>query len=402
MTYHLLVEGEVFSAYRGGAVARTIANIMRFDAPSVVVCGDWDDTWGYGRDRILVIPGLRAYVRIKGRRFLPPWITGPLLRRILQPLLLRIARDDIVWCHAQPHFSAALERTLHLKGARLIHHCESLVTCYTNQTLGVVNRFKTSVAGYVNRSAFQRFAPDAYIFCSEALRQEALELFPWWKNTYTIHNGADEALFYPLPTGTVKENAIFSILYVGRLNPEKGIHVLMGAMKLLQERNVHAVCRVVGSSYAGGSRPTPYVRWLHKHHPSNVQFEGFYSGKDIAKTYRAADVFCCPSIYQEPFGNVNIEAMACGIPVVATRVGGIPEIAAEGGVVLVEPDSAVALADALQKLIEDKDLREKVAAEGQSSFQKRFTWPAIFEKYQEVVKSLNHTDTETKGGIPAL
>jgi spore coat protein SA len=164
--------------------------------------------------------------------------------------------------------------------------------------------------------------------------------------------------------------------------------VLMEAMKLLQERNVDVICRMVGSSYAGGSKPTPYVRELQKHRPSNVQFEAFCSGREIAKMYRSADLFCCPSVFQEPFGNVNIEAMACGIPVVATRVGGIPEIAAEGGVVLVEPNSAVELADALQGLIEDRDLRERVGADGLRSFQRRFSWPIIFRKYQEVVRNL--------------
>jgi spore coat protein SA len=383
MIYHLLLEAEVFSAYRGGAIARTIANVMRLDPSCVAVCGDWDDTWGHGPERILAIPALRRYARMKGRRFLPPWISGPLLRRIFQPLLSRVVRGDIVWCHCQPFFSAALERSLHAKGAKLIHHSES------------------SVAVHVARPAFRRFTPDAYVFCSEALRREALKTYPSWKNTYAIHNGADEGLFYPAPSGTVKDSAVPSILYVGRLNPEKGVHVLMEAMKLLQERNVDVLCRMVGSSYAGGSKPTPYVRELQKHRPSNVQFEDFCSGREIARMYRSADLFCCPSVFQEPFGNVNIEAMACGIPVVATRVGGIPEIAAEGGVVLVEPNSAVELADALQGLIEDRDLRERVGADGLRSFQRRFSWPIIFRKYQEVVRNLEQpTRVEAGCGTP--
>ena len=81
---------------------------------------------------------------------------------------------------------------------------------------------------------------------------------------------------------------------------------------------------------------------------------------------------------------MNVEGMACGIPVVASRVGGIPEIAAEGGVILVEPDSAVELADALQKLVKDGDLRVKVAAQGLSSFRRRFTWPIIVKGYEGV------------------
>lgn len=367
MIYHVLLETEVFSAYRGGAVARTIANIMRLDRSCMVVCADADDTWGHGRERILVLPGLKIYARMKGRNRLP---LGALRRGLFRPLLSRIERNDIVWFHSQPRFCASLERSLHSKGARLIHQSDR------------------SVADSGFRWAFRRCNADAYVFVSEALRQETLCLCPWLRNTYAIHNGADETLFYPADPRTAQRNDAHSILYVGRLSPEKGVGVLMDAMRLLQHRGVKAVCNVVGSSFAGGSKPTAYVRSLERQCPANVQFLGFYSGRDIGNVYRAADILCCPSICQEAFGNVNIEAMACGVPVVATAVGGIPEIAAEGGVILVEPNSAAALAGALQRLIEDRHLREEVATAGRKSFLKRFTWPEIFEKYQLVIESV--------------
>jgi glycosyltransferase involved in cell wall biosynthesis len=105
-------------------------------------------------------------------------------------------------------------------------------------------------------------------------------------------------------------------------------------------------------------------------------------------------MLCCPSVWQEPFGNVNIEAMACGIPVVATRVGGIPEIAAQGGIVLVEPNSTLKLANALQKLAEDQNLRTQVAAKGHEAFLRRFTWAAICAQYQDIANSVIRTKTE--------
>jgi spore coat protein SA len=370
MIYHLLPEWEVFSAYRGGALAHIAAAVMRFDSSAMVVCPHADETCGFAQERILSIPELRLYAKLKGRFFYPLWLTAPFFRHFLRPLLSRVKDGDIVWCHSQPYLAAALEAGIHAKGAKLIYHSASPLTIYPSLSL------------------FQAFSADAYIFTSEAMRQEALRLIPALRNAYAIHNGADETLFYPAAPTKRPRNVVPVILYVGRLHPEKGVHVLIAAMRILQERKVAAVCKVVGSSFSGGSKPTAYAKGLAKDRPSNVEFKEFRIQTGLAEEYRSADILCCPSIFQEPFGSVNIEGMACGIPVVASRVGGIPEIAAAGGVILVEPDSAVELADALQKLIEDQGLRARVAEEGLSSFRQRFTWPSIVKQYQGVSDAL--------------
>ena len=376
MIYHLLPGLESFSASSGLAIAHDIANIMRFDDSSVVVCRDSDGSWGFAADRQIVIPKMRVFGRMKGRKYIPRWITSPFFRRIFRPLLSVLKSGDIVWCHNQPFFCAALASLIRAKGALLVYHAHNPLT------------------DRPTRAAFKVFTPDACIFVSDAIRQRALRWMPWLSNTYVVHNGADGSVFYPASPESRPKNAVPVVLFVGRLVPIKGVHVLMEAMRILQERKINILCRIVGSSFLQGSKVTSYVRDLLEKHPSNVDFKGFCAHTDVANQYRAADMLCCPSVWQEPFGNVNIEAMACGIPVVATRVGGIPEIAAEGGILLVEPNSAVELANALQKLAEDKDLRTQVAAEGLEAFQRRFTWAAICGQYQDIANRVTRRETE--------
>ena len=368
MIYHLLTELEPLSVSTGGALSKDVANILLHDPMRKAVCISTDGTWGFAQDRLFVPPLLTRYRKIRGRRFLPLWIHRPLLRFVFRPLLEKLREGDLVWCHNQPFFAAALEEEIHKRRAKLVYHAHD------------------GNANYAVRNAFASFTADAYIFVSNALRERWLSLFPGLKNTHAVHNGADQELFYPAPKA--KKNDIPVILYVGRLNPEKGVHVLIEAMKILEKRGVQAVCRIVGAVLADKDKTNLYKKKLFQSSPSCVRFEGRRSARKIGDEYRSADILCCPSVWQEPFGNVNIEAMACGIPVAASRVGGIPEIASEGGVILVEPNCAVELADALQKLVEDKVLRAKVAAEGLSSFRRRFTWAAIFKQYQEVTDDL--------------
>jgi glycosyltransferase involved in cell wall biosynthesis len=80
--------------------------------------------------------------------------------------------------------------------------------------------------------------------------------------------------------------------------------------------------------------------------------------------------------------------MACGLPAVATAVGGVPEVFAEGGALLVPPDQPEKLADALHIVMTDPDVRTRLGREGQLSFQKNFTWDAVRTKYLYALASL--------------
>ena len=370
MIYHVMAEWESFSQYSGGAISRDVANLMRFDESRVVVAPRADDTWGFATDRVLTLPQLGAYARLRGKRSLPSWMSKLIIRYLFRPLLSRVGDGDVVWVHDEPFFSEALEAPVHFRRAKLVHHSHS------------------SISSLISRGMFRPFVPDAVVFVSEAMRQECSRLFQGVSNTYVIHNGVDDGLFYPLRGHTPQNNAVPTVLYVGRLVPEKGIHVLSEAMRILRDRGVAVACKVVGASFSGGSRVSPYMKKLAAESPSNVEFLGHRFGEDLAREFRHADIFCCPSIWQEPFGNVNIEAMASGVPVVATRVGGIPEIAAEGGVVLVEPGSPISLADAIDSLVTDRDLRIKLACEAYKSAQRRFTWSAIYKQVQHVTESM--------------
>jgi spore coat protein SA len=370
MIYHVLPDLEMFSAFGGGALAHTVANLMKLDPSRSVVCLSADDTWRLPKERIHVMAGLQKFARIRGRRHLPPLITGPIYRSVYRPLLDLLQPGDIVWLHNSPGVGTALQKQLRRKSVRIVYHCHDAVD---HPAL---------------RLAFEALRADAYIFVSEFLRNYWTGVIPTIKTHYVIHNGASEELFYPAPAGSKPENAIPVILFVGRLNREKGVHVLLDAMKILQQRKIAAVCKIVGSAFSGGSKPTPYVEALLATQPANVEFIGFRSATAVADEFRAADLLCVPSIWQEPFGKVNVEAMACALPVVATRVGGIPEIAREGGILLVEPDSALELADAFAKLLADPTLRVKLSNEAVDAFRRCFTWRRALDKYAQVVQTL--------------
>ena len=180
-----------------------------------------------------------------------------------------------------------------------------------------------------------------------------------------------------------------TVLFAGRLVEEKGVHVLLEAMRLLEQQHVPLQAQIVGSSHFGMGEETNYVRRLKANPPASVRFFAYRSGAALGDLFREADIFCSPSVWEEPFGLVNVEALASGLPVVSTRGGGTGEVFAGGGGILVERGSAVQLANALRRLAEDSQLRTRVGQQGYAAFLERFTWSNARAKVLEVQKALS-------------
>ena len=368
--FHLLTESEPFSEHHGGAISRWVANVLCADEDSVVLVPSWDGTWAFAPGRIRTVKHFAMYKRVKasgGSLFCRPLRMG-LVRAQVGPVLRDLGPGDTVWVHNRPEFAAALEPLVHGRGARLVLHL------HNSHLIEFPERI------------LQAIKADCYVFVSHFLEREARNVFPNLGSTWVTYSGADEAIFFPrledaggkLPT----------VLCVGRLVPEKGVHVFVQALRLLCDRGVAIKGVVLGGAGFGESAATPYIQQLYRDAPPNLKFQPYCSGASLGKWFREADIFCMPSIWQEALGLVVLEAMASGLPVVASRSGGIPELLADGGGMLIERGSAERLADALELMATDVPRRQRLAREAHASFRRSFTWGVVRGNYRRIVESL--------------
>jgi spore coat protein SA len=371
VAYHLLTEAEPFSEFHGGAISRWAANVLRRETTAVVVCPSADGTWKFPPETILTLPGLARYRRIRRYLLRLPWsLHSAVIRRIFRPLLKRLQRGDIVWIHNRPDFAIALTPQIHRAGGSVVLHLHNSHLVEWPHAL------------------MQQVRVDKLIFVSNFLLEQARHKFPSLGPSSVLYNGADEAIFSPA-SHRKEEPKIPTVLFAGRLVKDKGVHILMEAMKLLAQQGVELQAHIVGSSNFGGSQETDYINQLKTNAPSNVTFLPYRSGVALGDLFREADIFCSPSIWDEPFGLVNIEAFASALPVVSTRGGGASEIFADGGGILVERGSAEQLAHALRQLAEDAELRSVLGQQGYTTFRNRFTWSVARTQVQDIYRCLS-------------
>ncbi len=178
------------------------------------------------------------------------------------------------------------------------------------------------------------------------------------------------------------------VLYVGRLASNKGLLGLIDAFRILLQREANATLVLVGPD--GGMRANVERRIAELGLTRRVRLTGFVEDEGLlASAFREARLFVLPSDY-EAFGLVLLEAMVQGTPVIATRVGGVPEVVEEGrGGMLVPPNDVNALAAALEELWTDEPKRRQLVDYGRMVIVPRFSWEAITDQlvalYREVL-----------------
>jgi glycosyltransferase involved in cell wall biosynthesis len=210
----------------------------------------------------------------------------------------------------------------------------------------------------------QKIAAADFIICiSSYTRSQLMKLSPYihWNKFIVSRLGVDPRLFSPQPQKAAPE--IFEILCVGRLIPAKGQHLLIDAVQRLTRQGRRVRLRLVGD---GPDESSLREQAAHIQISDGVVFEGAVNQDHIRTHYAAADLFCLPS-FAEGLPVVLMEAMAMGIPCIATHITGIPELIRNGiDGLLVAPSDLEALVEALEKMMDDAALRQRCAASGRA------------------------------------
>ncbi len=191
-----------------------------------------------------------------------------------------------------------------------------------------------------------------------ALKPEQLEL---------VYNGIDTEVFRPLPQQ--KRNPLRIMTTASADQPLKGLRFLLRAMASLRGRFPQLELLVIGKLTSDGATE----KLLHELQLKDaVQFVSGISNGKLVEHYASAGVVVCPSLY-EGFGLPAGEAMACGVPVISSDGGALPEVVGDAGVIVPAGDSR-ALAQALETVLEDDVLRETLGQKGRARILKQFSW----------------------------
>lgn len=176
------------------------------------------------------------------------------------------------------------------------------------------------------------------------------------------------------------------LLFCGYLSPHKGPDILLRAFS--QIKRYYQDIKLI---FMGDGLMLNYLQAMAKvlGIEKDVIFVGNINGIRKTMYYKSADIFCLPSV-MESFGIVNLEAMACSIPIIASNTGGIPDIVKQGyNGILVEPRNDVAMANAIARLLDDENLAKKMGERG-NKLVKEYTWEKIAERtykvYNEVLQ----------------
>jgi glycosyltransferase involved in cell wall biosynthesis len=225
---------------------------------------------------------------------------------------------------------------------------------------------------------------DMYLCPTEHMKNDLIRVGIPERRIRCLPNSVDVEAFRPSET---KEDNL--LLFVGRINPGKGLHILLNSLDYLKNRVRLVIIGPSDSDSTYFNRILKLMEKINLEGKHNVEYIGAKSREDIVEWYQRASIFVLPSVMYEALGIVNLEALACKTPVVATNVGGILEVVHDGeNGILVEPNNAVKLASAIQHLLDNESIRKKFGEEGRKLVVDDFSTKAVVRKLVEIYEYL--------------
>ena len=235
----------------------------------------------------------------------------------------------------------------------------------------------------------------AVVAVSDGMRSDILSVYPEIspERVRVIRNGINTLEYAPDPSADVLEKHGVDperpyVIFVGRITRQKGVPVLLRAAAALDPSAQLVLCAGAADTQELGEEVASLVAELQASRTGVLWIPEMLPKPEIIQLLTHALAFVCPSVY-EPLGIVNLEAMACSTAVVASRVGGIPEVVDDGVTgLLVPPDDPAALADALNLLLCDPGRAEAMGQAGRERAVTEFSWETVAAQTVTLYESL--------------
>jgi glycogen synthase len=344
----------------------------------------------------------------------------PRHRKLMDPLVrdltmaAALPEADVIHCHTwYTHLAGCLLRQL--SGAALVLTTHSLEPHrpWKVEQLGTGYH----VSSWVEKTAYQN--ADGVIAVSQAMREDVRALYSVPdERIRVIPNGIDLDQYRPTPDrGVLTKYGVDPetpyVLFVGRITRQKGIIHLVHAIRHVRPGVQVVLCAGAPDTEEIGREMAEQVEQARRQTANPIVWiDRMVPKEDVIPLYTQAALFVCPSVY-EPFGMINLEAMACGTPVVASAVGGIKEVVVPGETGLLvpfearggadfeprDPDSfARDLASAVNGLLADPERRGQMGRRSRERVERLFSWASVARRTLDFYADLVRTRA---GRVPA-
>lgn len=297
---------------------------------------------------------------------------------------------DIIHDNQCIGYGLLLMKALHIPLVATIHHplpIDRQIAMYLSEDAKTKLKQILFYPQFMQKIVAKRI--DRIITVSEFSKNEIVKHFKVPGDRISVvHNGVDTELFHVREKPNKNSGSDdYNITFVGNCeNRVKGLPLLLKTMRYLKDNSGMKIKLTIVDKWKEEGIAPPLIKRYGL--GEDIEFTGFLTFEELSKQYAITDLIIIPSLF-EGFCFPSVEAMACGTPVVAFKVGALPQVMENGTTgILVDPGDWRAMANAVAKILKNKELRESMGKKGRERVEKLFTWKNSAEQVIEIYRGI--------------